>query len=218
MNVWLTFLLEKVYHKGMKMLLEFDHKKATQAINYLAKKEGGKIDKLKLIKLIYFADRFHLRRYGRPIANDAYLAMPLGPVGSSVKDIAEFSDFLDETERGYAATYLGTGGLVNTIVSIADVDMEVFSKSELEALDFAYSEFGNKSPLALVDITHRYPEWDKFKRALESKETTREPMSYADFFKNPSNGLDDKFALSADILGASQELFEEDYKVAEYWK
>lgn len=202
----------------MKMLLEFDHKKATQAINYLAKKEGGKIDKLKLIKLIYLADRFHLRRYGRPIANDAYLAMPLGPVGSSVKDIAEFSDFLDETERGYAAAYLGTGGLVNTVVSIADVDMEVFSKSELEALDFAYEEFGDKSPLALVGITHRYPEWDKFKRALESKETTREPMSYIDFFKNPSNAADDKFALSADILGASQELFEEDYKVAEYWK
>jgi uncharacterized phage-associated protein len=202
----------------MKMLLEFDHKKATQEINYLAKKEGGQIGKLKLIKLVYFADRFHLRRYGRPIANDAYLAMPLGPVGSSVKDIAEFSGFLDEAERGYAATYLRHGGLENTVASIADVDTEVFSKSELEALDFAYNEFGNKSAPTLVNITHRYPEWDKFKRTLESKETTREPMSYSDFFKNPSNGAEDKFALSADVLGASQELFEEDYKVAEYWK
>jgi len=45
----------------MKMLLEFDYKKATQAINYLVKKEGGTIDKLKLIKLVYFADRYHLR-------------------------------------------------------------------------------------------------------------------------------------------------------------
>lgn len=202
----------------MKMLLEFDYKKATQAINYLAKKEGGQIDKLKLIKLVYFADRYHLRRYGRPIANDEYLAMPLGPVGSSVKDIAEFSDFLDKTELGYAANYLGRGGLENTVVSIADVDTDVFSKSELEALDFAYSEFGNKSASTLVDITHRYPEWDKFKRVLQSKETTREQMSYSDFFGNPTNGAEDKFALSADILGASRELFEEDYKVAEYWK
>lgn len=200
------------------MLLEFDHKKATQAVNYLVRKEGGQIDKLKLIKLVYFADRYHIRRYGRPIANDAYIAMPLGPVASSVKDIVEFSDYLDVAEREYATTYLGRGGLENIVVSILDVDTDVFSKSELEALDFAYNEFGNNSAPDLVNITHRYPEWDKFKSALDSKETTRELMSYSDFFKNPSGVAEDKFALPEDILNASQELYEEDYKVAEYWK
>lgn len=202
----------------MKMLLEFDYKKATQAINYLTKKEGGQIDKLKLIKLVYLADRYHLRRYGRPMVNDAYVAMPLGPVGSSVKDIAEFSDFLDVDERKYAKKYLARGERKYTIASIGNVDDEVFSKSELEALDFAYSEFGKYPASDLVNITHRYPEWDKFKSALESKETTREPMLYSDFFKNPSNGSGDKFALAGDMLLASQELFEEDYRIAEYWK
>lgn len=200
------------------MLLEFDYKKATQAINYLTKKEGGQIDKLKLIKLVYLADRYHLRRYGRPMINDAYFAMPLGPVGSSVKDIAEFSDFLDTSELEYASTFIGKGGVANIVVSIAEVDKEVFSKSEIEALDFAYNGFGTKSASSLVDITHRYPEWDKFKSVLDSKETTREPMSYTDFFNNPDNGLPDKFALASDILSASKELFEEDYKIAEYWK
>jgi uncharacterized phage-associated protein len=208
----------------MKMLLEFDYKKATQAINYFVKKEGDQIDKLKLIKLIYLADRFHVRRYGRPIFNDAYMAMRLGPVGSSVKDIAEFSDFLDENERAYAADFLAKGVLDNTVASRTDVDLDVFSKSELEALDFAYDEFGGKSASTLVNVTHRYPEWMKFKEALESKETTREPMSYSDFFKNPAGAKDsaangeDKFALPADVLAASKELFDEDYKVAEFWK
>jgi uncharacterized phage-associated protein len=201
----------------MKMMLEFDYKKATQAINFLAKKEGGQIDKLKLIKLVYLADRYHLRRYGRPMVNDAYLAMPLGPVGSSVKDIAEFSAFLDDAERKYAGAYLKKGD-AHQVASIADVDGNVFSKTELEALEFAYTEFGNTSASKLVDITHRYPEWDKFKSALQSGETTREPMSYTDFFNNPSNGLNDKFALGQDMLTASKELFEEDYKIAEYWK
>lgn len=201
----------------MKMLLEFDYKKATQAINFLAQKEGGQIDKLKLIKLIYLADRYHLRRYGRPMVNDEYLAMPLGPVGSSVKDIAEFSSFLDDAERDYAGTYLKRGD-AHKVVSIADVDTNVFSKSELEALDFAYGEFGNTTASKLVDITHRYPEWDKFKSALQSKETTRQAMSYTDFFNNPNNGTGDKFALSEEMLAASKELFEEDYKIAEYWK
>jgi len=202
----------------MKMLLEFDYKKATQAINYLTKKEGGQIDKLKLIKLVYLADRYHLRRYGRPMINDAYFAMPLGPVGSFVKDIAEFSDFLDVSERDYAGVYLARGGSANTLVSRADVDTGVFSKSELEALDFAYTEFGEQTASSLVNVTHRYPEWGKFKSALESKETTREPMSYTDFFDNPVNGQTDKFALTSDVLTASKELFEEDYKIAEYWK
>ena len=204
----------------MRMLLEFDYKKATQAINYLAKKEGGEIDKLKLIKLIYFADRYHLRRYGRPMVNDAYFAMPLGPVGSSVKDIAEFSTFLADEERGYAQRYIARGSAdqLNVVKSIADVQEEVFSQSEVEALNFAYSEFGGYKASRLVDIAHRYPEWDKFRSALETQETTREPMSYLDFFKNPQNGLADKFALNADVLGAAKEAYEEDYQVAEYWR
>lgn len=204
----------------MKMLLEFDYKKATQAINFLTQQEGGQIDKLKLIKLVYFADRYHLRRYGRPMVNDAYMAMLLGPVGSSVKDIAEFSAFLDDTERKYASQYLKRGDAAhkNKVVSIADVDEDVFSQSELEALQFAYNEFGAKSASALVDITHIYPEWDKFKNTLQSGETTREAMSYTDFFSDPNNARGDKFALSRDVLAASKELFEDDYKVAEHWK
>lgn len=202
----------------MKTLLEFDYKKATQAINYLAKREGGQIGKLKLIKLIYLADRYHVRRYGRPLVNDAYFAMPLGPVGSSVKDIAEFSSFLDETELAYASQFIGKGDTVHTVVSKNNVDTNVFSKSELEALEFAFNEFGGQTSSALVNLTHRYPEWVKFKSALESKETTREPMSYSDFFANPENGPEDKFALDNNVLSASKELFDEDYKIAEYWK
>lgn len=202
----------------MKMLLEFDYKKATQTINYLAKEEGGQIDKLKLIKLVYLADRYHLRRYGRPMINDTYFAMQLGPVGSSVKDIAEFSDFLDYEELKYASKYLARGGQDNTVVSRLDVDMDIFSKSEVEALAFAYKEFGKYPAPVLVNIVHRYPEWHKFESALQSKETSREHMSYSDFFKDPSDAEKDQFALSSGILSASQELYEEEYKIAEYWK
>lgn len=201
----------------MKTLLEFDHKKATQVINYLAKKEGGQIDKLKLIKLAYFADRYHLRKYGRPIANDTYFAMPLGPVGSSVKDIVEFSDFLAEEEVAYAQQYVARGARPNTIVSVADVDVGVFSKSDLEALDFSYTQFGQLAVLRLVDATHRYPEWEKYKAAFDAKETTREPMTYRDFFLDPKGGSD-VFASNDEMLDASQELFEDNCKVAEYWR
>lgn len=201
----------------MKILLEFDYKKATQAINYLVNKEGGQIDKLKLIKLIYLADRYHLRRYGRPIMNDAYFAMRLGPVGSSVKDIAEFSAFLDESERDYASQYIRVNGDPNSVISKKSVDYKVFSKSEIEALDFSYNEFGYNSPNALVDITHQYPEWKKYESAIDAGEITRELMSYKDFFLNPEIA-NDKFAIDGNLLLASKELFEEDSRVASLWK
>ena len=58
--------------------LFFDYKKATQALNFFALKEGGTINKMKALKLIYFADRYNLRKYGRPVRNDDYWAMGYG--------------------------------------------------------------------------------------------------------------------------------------------
>lgn len=46
---------------------------------------------MKALQLVYFADRYHLRKFGRPITNDEYFAMPYGPVASGAKDIAEGS-------------------------------------------------------------------------------------------------------------------------------
>lgn len=68
--------------------LFFDYKKATQALNFFALKEGGTINKMKALKLIYFAERYHLRKYGRPVTNDDYWAMGLGTVPSGSRDIS----------------------------------------------------------------------------------------------------------------------------------
>ena len=68
---------------------QFAYKKATQALNFFAIENGGEIEKLHALKLIFFADRYHLRKYGRPITNDQYWAMRLGPVPSGTKDLFE---------------------------------------------------------------------------------------------------------------------------------
>ena len=66
--------------------------KIIEALHYILHKI--KIaDKIKIIKLIYLADKYHLVRYGRTITNDDYYAMEYGPVGSTVKDVLEFDEF-----------------------------------------------------------------------------------------------------------------------------
>jgi uncharacterized phage-associated protein len=195
--------------------LEFDYRKATQALNFFAKKAGGKITKLYALKLIYLADRFHLRKYGRPIFGDAYWAMPLGPVASSVKDILEFSGSEEEIEyaNGYIAPLPGEEH--PTIQSIKEENLEVFSDSDVEALEFAQANFGELSVSDILKECHRHLEWKKFEEALKSGSISRELMSYSDFFSRPDQG--DNSGIEPSQIESSKEIFEEQSKVSGLW-
>jgi len=185
------------------MSLAFADRKATQALNFLARQSGGRINKLKALKLVFFADRFHLRKYGRSVTNDRYFAMPYGGVPSGAKDIAEMSEFLGQPERVYAERFLRPCAAdPHAFESIAEPDLAVFSESDVEALRFAWKVFGRYDGFQLADLTHLYPEWKRHEAAIESGETSRVPMSYDDFLEDPAEGVEPCFALDA---GAREE-------------
>jgi uncharacterized phage-associated protein len=169
---------------GRPACLHFEpsHEKATQSLNYVARKNGGEINKMKALKLIYLADRYHIRKYGRPVVGDDYYAMKQGPVASMTKDLADKNPWLDETEREYADTFLATSADKLFVISIAPVDGQEFSESDEEALDFAWASFGMLSEWDLVDLTHAFPEWDKHRDSLAHGACRRVRMDYADFF------------------------------------
>jgi uncharacterized phage-associated protein len=170
----------------------FDLRKATQALNWLAAKSGGRINKMKALKLIYLADRYHLRKYGRLITNDSYFAMDYGPVPSGVKDLAEASDFLGNDEQLYSGEYIRP---VNqyTLESLIEPDYSVFSASDVEALTFAWETFGNLDRFKLAELTHEYPEWKKHIQALKSD--SRIQMNLVDFFDDPNNDIEKCYIL-----------------------
>ncbi len=201
----------------MSTVIEFDNEKATQALNFFAQKEGGSISKLKAVKLIWLADRYHLRHYGRPITNDTYCAMKYGPVGSSVKDFAECSDFLSAEERLYLKKFLTCDRANNLVISKKQVDTDVLSSTDLESLNIVYQTFGQLSPAKLVKYSHDYPEWSKFKTQLESGGSTREVMSYTDFFANPTDQSDSFFKESPAKLKATKEAFLDNFSLANFW-
>jgi len=64
-----------------------DTKIVLESFYYLSKKMNASIDKLAAIKLLFFADRYHLRKYGRLITEDTYYALPHGPVASNALDV-----------------------------------------------------------------------------------------------------------------------------------
>lgn len=167
--------------------IPFDYKKAVQAINFFARKNGGKITKLEVLKLIFFADRYHLRKYGRPITNDQYLAMRFGPVASYVKEMAEL-DSLCGTERHYAEAHFKKTRPEYRLKSIAPVDEDVFSDSDIEALNFVWDQFGGDLD-HVVNVTHQYPEWKKHEATLLAGQS-RVRMDLIDFLEDPQTDVD----------------------------
>ena len=183
------------------MSFPFSHRKTTQALNFFARQSGGEINKLKALKLVYFADRYHLRRFGRPITGDEYLAMPFGPVASSAKDLAEMGDFLSDDERAYGAQYLAPVDRY-TYRSTTEVAEKTLSESDRTALAWAWEKFGHMDRFALADHTHRYPEWKRHEPALVGKRETRVPMCYRDFLEDPEPGIDPCHPLSPEERAA----------------
>lgn len=195
-------------------LPETSYKKATQALNFFALKKDGKINKMKAIKLIYLADRLHLRKYGRPIMGDMYWAMKLGPVGSRTKRVAELD--MPEEILSYSKKYIQPcDDKKQSFISLKPADLDLFSKTDMECLESVYKMFGDKDQFELADLTHQYPEWKKHERGLKTGKK-RILMNYKDFFAEAEKG-DSFFAQKKPDLAIAKESFEELEEVSTFF-
>ncbi len=146
-----------------------------EAIYYLLKKLE-KADKIKLVKLIYLADKYHLIRYGRTITNDDYYAMEHGPVGATVKDVLSFDSFNipPKTFKYLSALIVKDDKNHFRVKPDAHITFDMLSDTDKEALDLVFEKFGKMGQWKLRDYTHKYPEWYQYKDLFENKLTRRE--------------------------------------------
>ena len=154
-----------------------DYHKIIQSINYFARHlPNNVISKLVFLKLIFLADRYHVRMYGRLISNSQYMAMKYGPVASESKNAFEFMN-LPSSELEYARLFLKPHSRY-TLQSIRELQIEVLSQTDVEALSIAWRTY-QENP-RIVDYTHRFPEWQKHCSELCGKKVV--PMNMEDFF------------------------------------
>lgn len=186
--------------------------KITQSLGFLLSlDENHRMNKLKLVKLVWAADRYHLRKYGRTVTDTEYFALPHGPVSSLTLDVIDNDEVaLYPEDISYIGNHISSWESdKNDIVLYNPTEDDYLSESDKEALKFAWDSFGDKDRFELADdISHQYPEWSKFREHFDVKnERSRKPIDLDDFFKNPS---DDKYFLeSVEILTASKEIFEQ---------
>jgi uncharacterized phage-associated protein len=195
-------------------------RKATQALNFFARRAASgvpraEINKMKALKLLFFADRFHLRKYGRPVSDCAYFAMKNGPVASEAKHVAEENPRLGKAAHAYARRFVRKLNALD-YGSVADTDAAVLSESDMEALAFAWKTFGHYTQFQLVDITHHYPEWKRHERALKRGEQ-RVEMDYLDFFAEPDAGYNTCHPLTEPERKAAVGLFREQQAFEQRW-
>src|SRR5438094_6949292 len=108
-------------------------RKSTQALNYFAHRSATgaparRLNKMKALKLLFFADRYHLRKYGRLVSDCAYFAMKNGPVASEAKNVAEESPRLGSPARNYARRFVRRKDAYH-LGSVAEVDKSVLSET-----------------------------------------------------------------------------------------
>jgi len=138
----------------------YNARKAAQVAAYFAKVQGGKINVLKLVKLIYLADRLALETFESPILADKFVSMDHGPVNSITlnyvnglsDDRDEWAEFVGEREGNFV-------GLANNEIKIHDLDE--LSVAEIKILGLIWHRFGKMDRFEVRDFTHdNCPEWE----------------------------------------------------------
>ena len=110
------------------------------------------------------------------------------------------------------------------MLSINEPEIDVFSDSDIEALNFAIKNFGGFDQYDLADITHAYPEWKKHEKELLRLRVIR--MEYEDFFADPAIGDPylaplkgkDLFAISEEEKSIVLEHIKEQKKLKNLWE
>ena len=114
----------------------FEKEIAEETILYVIKNTAIP-DIYHVLKIIYFAGRLHLERYGRLIYGDDFTALKHGPVPQETYNLIK--KYRDNNAR-YPVAVCG-----NNIKALRDANMDVFSESDIECLDEAISEYGHLS-------------------------------------------------------------------------
>lgn len=168
---------------------QFNESKAVEALVFVAQRWPG-ITPFYLSKVLFFADRDHLREYGRPVLGDSYIAMDAGPVPSRVYDIVKGNlDFFGDPAAIEAALRIDRAAQYLKVFSARDPDLEQFSETDVAALSASIDFCRGKSFGYLSNLTHQEEAWAKAARDSEMelellvpedmREEVREAAAYA---------------------------------------
>jgi uncharacterized phage-associated protein len=141
----------------------FHERKATAAAALLLELAGGTMEYLRLIKLLYFADREALDAFGHPITGDRYVSMKHGPVLSATYNLVKRVIFrrvppVTSNETLWEEHIEGVGRYSVRLKKHPGVG--VLSEAEIGVLMQVFQRYRVRDMWSLRDEAHALPEWE----------------------------------------------------------
>ena len=130
----------------------FQEDKAADAATRLLRRHGGSMTRLRLIKLLYFAERESAKLHNRPICGGHYVSMNHGPV------LSEVYDLIKGTHPGQVWP-ARIKGMNLDVRLIEDCQPSAVSEVELDVLDSVCDEWADRTTVDIMNHSHRFPEW-----------------------------------------------------------
>jgi uncharacterized phage-associated protein len=140
------------------MRFTVDKEKAVEALVYIASKVPG-VTRFHASKILYFAERFHIRDFGRPIVGDYYIAMEHGPVPSFVYNVLTEKLLPEDAEMAKGALIYIDAFRHPEYKAARSARLDCFSRSDLDCLDRAIAHCRERSFGSISDETHEHSAW-----------------------------------------------------------
>ena len=182
--------------------MKYDIEKIANAIKFFILNDVKHLGKTKLMKLLFFADKEHLKRFGIPIFYDKYFKLPHGPVPSLTLNII---DSLNEVENYDLMEYANilkehieinqvnqNGFIFNGFKIKKPFDDEVFSQSELEVLKLIANKYKDITANKISELSHLLPEYKNtpLSEIIDYSKMANNQADYIEFLEQESKELE----------------------------
>ena len=155
----------------------FESDAARAAAIYFTKREGGRINKMKLVKLMYIVERTALQEAETALFGGRYFSLPYGPIISEVGDALDGETWSGLQKSGSHDVALTPG---------VEVPNEFLSVWSGEMLERVYREYGHMDQWQISEYTHaHFKEWKQPQGAIK-----RVPITLSDILPEPNPELE----------------------------
>lgn len=169
----------------------FDEKKATDAAAFLLSLNKNTLPYLKLVKLLYIADRISLSEYHYSITTDSYFSMKYGPVVSGVYDcINHWGDL--PSDSPWKNTIFINKECYTAELKKKDCDFSMLSEEEKDILRDVNNKHCKEDQFELSEYTHSFSEW-------KDPGQSRIPLSIEDIINATLEDEEEKKEALADL-------------------
>lgn len=122
------------------------------------------LGKVKLMKLFYFLDFTHLKKYGSPVTYDNYKNLEHGPIPSTILNLVNSAVYdIDNSIMSDTIKFEKPAGTEMCRIiptrKFTKEDEKYFSATELNVLGEVCERFGNKNTKIIEEASHKEAPW-----------------------------------------------------------